>query len=85
MNTPEDSGASSPRATVAGLLKKLLERAEREIKDGKLTVAKPGDLLDAARMLLELDGSAAGGTSDEVGRGIVERLGDELGFGDDET
>ncbi len=85
MNTPEDSGSPSPRATVAGLLRKLIERAEREIEDGKLTVARPGDLLEAARMLLELDDSAGKESSDEVGREIVERLGAEFGFGDDET
>jgi hypothetical protein len=85
MNTPEDSDAPSPRATVAGLLKKLIERAEREIEVGKLTVARPGDLLDAARMLLELDDSAGMESSDEVGREIFGRLSTELGFGEDET
>jgi len=84
MNAPDDSGASSPRATVAGLLEKLIERAEREILDGKLTVAKPRDLLEAARMLLELDGSAAEGPSDDVGLGIALRLRSELGAGEDE-
>jgi hypothetical protein len=85
MNTPEDSDVPSPRATVAGLLKKLIERAEREIEVGKLTVARPGDLLDAARMLLELDDSAGMESSDEVGREIFGRLSTELGFGEDET
>jgi len=83
MNAP-DKGTSSPRATVSRLLEKLIERAEREILDGKLTVAKPGDLLDAARMLLELDRDAEKDSSDDVGRGIVERLRGELGDGDDE-
>jgi hypothetical protein len=85
MNTTEDSGSASPRATVAGLLHRLIAQAEREIEAGKLTVAKPGELLEAARMLLELDGGAERESSDEVGREIVERLGAEFGFGDDET
>jgi hypothetical protein len=84
MNAPKDSGASSPRETVARLLAGLIERAEREILEGKLTVAKPGDLLDAARMLLELDRDAGKESSDDVGRGIVERLRGELGADDDE-
>jgi len=84
MNAPEDSGASSPRETVARLLAGLIERAEREILEGKLTVAKPGDLLDAARMLLELDRDAGKESSDDVGRRIVERLRGELGADDDE-
>ncbi|MCX7020684.1 MAG: hypothetical protein NTW26_00150 [bacterium] len=84
MNVPDDSGSSSTRDKVSRLLTGLIERAEREIEKGQLTIAKPGDLLDAARMLLELDGSAEKKESEDVGRGIVERLRSELGVGDDE-
>jgi hypothetical protein len=83
MNAPDESGDSPTRNVVSRLLKGLLEKAEREIREGKLTVAKPGDLLDAARLLLELDGDAGKKTSDDVGRGIIESLRSEFG-GDDE-
>jgi len=85
MKASEDRGVPSPRATVAGFLKRLIGRAELEIEKGELTVAKPGDLLEAARLLLELDGGAEGESSADVGREIFDRLGAGLGFGDDET
>ncbi|HDR06758.1 MAG TPA: hypothetical protein ENN88_03905 [Candidatus Coatesbacteria bacterium] len=68
---------------MAGLLKRLIKRAEAEIRDGRLVVAKPGDLLDAARMLLELEGAAEKAPSEEVGRALIERFEAQLESGDE--
>jgi hypothetical protein len=83
MNTPDDSGVPSPCETVSRLLTSLLAEAGREIAAGNLTVARPGELLDAARLLLELDGAGSGEPADDVGREIVGRLGAELGLDDE--
>ncbi|MCK4594091.1 hypothetical protein KAU45_06275 [bacterium] len=65
---------------MARLLARLLERAEAEAEEGRLAFTKPRDLLEAAKMLLLLDGDTSGEKeSDAIGLDIVERLRRELG------
>jgi hypothetical protein len=80
------AGACSAKRAVAGFLESLLAHAGREIDEGRLTLTKPRDLLDAAKMLLELDGDATGGTDeDSIARDIIERLREELEGDDGQT
>jgi hypothetical protein len=76
------NGTGSPRKAVARLLARLLERAEAEAEEGRLAFTKPRDLLEAAKMLLLLDGDTSG-EKGGIGRDIVERLRRELGVDDE--
>ncbi len=81
---PGAKGTGSPREAVARLLARLLERAEAEADEGRLAFTKPRDLLEAAKMLLLLDGNTSGEKeSDGIGRDIVERLRRGLGVDDE--
>ncbi len=77
-------GTGSPREAVARLLARLLERAEAETEEGRLAFTKPRDLLEAAKILLLLDGDTSGEKeSASIGLDIVERLQRELGVDDE--
>ncbi|MBD3401029.1 MAG: hypothetical protein GF399_11975 [Candidatus Coatesbacteria bacterium] len=66
------------------LLRRLLERAVDAVEEGELSLSKPRELLEAARLLKELettaeDGTAEGGVAEE----LLDRL-EELTAAEDE-
>jgi hypothetical protein len=57
------------------LLRRLLERAVDAVEEGELSLSKPRELLEAARLLKELEATADGGNA---ANGVAEELLDRL-------
>jgi len=66
----------SPRDEVINLLRRLMNRASDGIESGEFALTKPKEVLDAAKLLLELLGqkSPPDNKSRAVGKRLVERL-----------
>ena len=70
------SSELSPRDEVIALLRRLLNRASDGIESGEFALTKPKEILDAAKLLLDLLGQSASPTRNcgEVGKRLAERL-----------
>jgi|GEM_PF-6661656 len=66
----------SPRDEVIILLRRLLSRASEGIESGEFALTKPKEVLDAAKLLLDLLGQKPplDRKSRAVGKRLVERL-----------